>query len=136
MLSLIARDSHARLPAVPPSPVVVSVPHAGIATEGFEATLSPDLDVRCDADLFVDRLYRVGEDRGPAAYVAAHLSRFVCDLNRDPDDVSGGAVPEHPAPSNTDGRGFIWALTTNGLPALLRPLSLAEWHGRTAIHTA
>jgi len=136
MLSVIDRDFQARLPAVPPSPVVVSVPHAGIGTGGFEATLSPDLDVRCDADLYVDRLYRLGQDGGPPTYVAAHLSRFVCDLNRDADDVSAGAVPEHPAPSNTDGRGFIWALTTTGMPALLRPLSLDEWHGRTAIHTA
>ena len=39
-------------------------------------------------------------------------------------------------PSNTDGRGFIWVLTTTGLPALLRPLTLDEWRGRTAVHTA
>jgi N-formylglutamate amidohydrolase len=136
MLNVIDRDFISRLPAPPTGPVVVSVPHAGVATRGFEATITPDLDVRCDADLYVDRLYQIGQDSGPAAYVAAHLSRFVCDLNRDPDDVSAGAVPEHPTPSNSDGRGFIWALTTTGLPALLRPLTLDEWHGRTAIHAA
>ena len=31
------------------------------ASHGFEAPLSPELDVRCDADLYVDRLYRIGE---------------------------------------------------------------------------
>ena len=92
--------------------------------------------MRGDADLFVDRLYRIGEPEGPETYVAAQLSRFVCDLNRDPDDVAPGAVPEHRAPRNADGRGFIWAITTSGAPALSRPLTLREWSGRTAIHAA
>jgi N-formylglutamate deformylase len=123
-----------RAPAAPSTPVVVSVPHAGVATHGFEATMSPELDVRCDADLHVDRLYRIGQDDAPEVNVAARLSRFVCDLNRDPDDVSPGAVPEHAAPRNADGRGFIWAVTTAGVPALARPLTLEEWRARTAIH--
>ena len=126
----------ARTPAEPSSPLVVSVPHAGVGTAGFEATITPELDVRCDADLFVDRLYRIGEADGPEVYVASRLSRFVCDLNRDPDDVAPGAVPEHPAPRNADGRGFIWAVTTTGAPALARPLTIGEWRERTAIHAA
>jgi N-formylglutamate deformylase len=120
----------------PSSPLVVSVPHAGLRTAGFEQTLNPELDVRCDADLFVDRLYRIGEPKAPEVYVAAQASRFVCDLNRDADDVSPGAVPEHPAPRNADGRGFIWAITTAGVPTLARPLALGEWRERTAIHAA
>ncbi|HEX3696938.1 MAG TPA: N-formylglutamate amidohydrolase [Polyangia bacterium] len=126
----------AQLPAIPPSPVVVSVPHAGIATVGFENALAPELDVRCDADLHVDRLYRIGEPSAPSAFVAARLSRFVCDLNRDPDDVGPGAVPLHRDPRNADGRGFIWAVTTAGSPALSRPLSLEDWRARTSIHAA
>lgn len=126
----------ARTPAEPTSPVVLSVPHAGVGTGGFEATITPELDVRCDADLHVDRLYRVGEPDGPEVYAASRLSRFVCDLNRDPDDVSRGAVPEHPHPRNLDGRGFIWAMTTTGAPALARPLTLSEWQERTAFHAA
>ena len=126
----------ARSAAAPTTPVVVSVPHAGVRTAGYEETLMPELDVRGDADLFVDRLYRIGEPDGPETYVAAQLSRFVCDLNRDPDDVAPGAVPEHRSPRNADGRGFIWAVTTTGAPALARPLTLPEWRGRTAIHTA
>jgi len=123
-----------RAPSAPATPVVVSVPHAGVATHGFEGTLSPELDVRCDADLHVDRLYRIGEADAPEVNVSARLSRFVCDLNRDPDDVSPGAVPEHHAPRNTDGRGFVWAITTAGAPALARPLTLDEWRARTAVH--
>jgi N-formylglutamate deformylase len=125
-----------RAPPLPTSPLVVSVPHAGVATHGFEDTLSPELDVRCDADLHVVRLYRVGEPGGPEVCLAARLSRFVCDLNRDPDDVSVGAVPEHPKPRNTDGRGFIWAVTTAGVPTLSRPLSLDDWRARTALHAS
>ena len=125
-----------RITTEPSSPLVVSVPHAGLRTAGFERTLNPELEVRCDADLFVDRLYRIGEPEAPEVYIAAQTSRFVCDMNRDPDDVSVGAVPEHPAPRNTDGRGFIWAITTNGVPTLSRPLALDEWRERTAIHAA
>ncbi len=136
MLGIVEGAFMARSAAAPTTPVVVSVPHAGVRTAGYEETLTPELDVRGDADLFVDRLYRIGEPDGPETYVAALLSRFVCDLNRDPDDVAPGAVPEHRSPRNVDGRGFIWAVTTTGAPALSRPLTLPEWSGRTAIHTA
>jgi N-formylglutamate deformylase len=125
-----------RTPAIPTTPVVVSVPHAGLATHGYEATMSPGLDVRCDADLHVDRLYRVGGPDAPEVNLAARLSRFVCDLNRDPDDVTRRAVPGHPAPCNGDGSGFVWAVTTAGAPALARPLTLDEWRARTALHAA
>jgi N-formylglutamate amidohydrolase len=134
MLEIVEGAFTARTPSEPPTPLVVSVPHAGVSTAGYEETQTPELDVRCDADLFVERLYGIGKPDGPKVYVAARLSRFVCDLNRDPDDVSPGAVPEHPGPRNIDGRGFIWAVTTTGMPALARPLSIQEWRGRTAIH--
>jgi N-formylglutamate amidohydrolase len=121
------------LPDPPTTPVVVSVPHAGISTEGFAAALSPSLDVRCDADLFVDELYALAQ---PTAFLHAKLSRFVCDLNRHPDDVSARAVPAHPAPRNADGRGFLWEVTTTGAAALAGPLSLEDWQIRQAIHAA
>jgi N-formylglutamate amidohydrolase len=117
----------------PMSAVVVSVPHAGVATAGFAEALAPGLDVRCDADLFVDELYEGGSH---GAFVRARLSRFVCDLNRHPDDVSARAVPQHPAPRNADGRGFLWEVTTTGAPALARPLRLPEWDARRAVHAA
>jgi N-formylglutamate deformylase len=136
MFALIDTAITTRAATEPSSPLVVSVPHAGLHTAGFEQTLNPELDVRCDADLFVDQLYRIGEPSAPEVYVAAQTSRFVCDMNRDPDDVSHGAVPEHPSPRNADGRGFIWAITTMGVPAMARPLAFDEWRERTAIHAA
>ena len=113
MFDMIEGAVATRTATDPTSPLVVSVPHAGLRTAGFERTLNPELDVRCDADLFVDRLYRVGEPDAPEVSVVAKMSRFVCDMNRDADDVSVGAVPEHPAPRNADGRGFIWAITAS-----------------------
>jgi N-formylglutamate amidohydrolase len=132
--SIVEGAYFVRSPMAPSTPVVVSVPHAGTRVWGFDEALSPELDPRCDADLFVDRLYAVGEPTQPEVHVVAKLSRFICDMNRDPDDVSRGAVPEHPAPRNADGRGFVWAVTTTGAPALARPLTIEEWQARTAIH--
>jgi N-formylglutamate amidohydrolase len=127
----------ATLPADPATPVVVSVPHAGIETAGFADPLASTLDVRCDADLYVDELYQGAPGGGPkGAFIRARLSRFVCDLNRDPDDVAPAAVPAHPAPRNTDGRGFIWMVTTTGAPAQRRALEIAEWTARRDIHAA
>jgi len=133
---------HVRVCAPPASPLVLSIPHAGIGTAGFDAAMVAGLDVRNDGDLFVDRLYGVAPDDPASAgvwagpYVVAGLSRFVCDMNRDPDDVSPQAVPEHPAPRNADGRGFIWAVTTEGKPTMSRPLTLAEWQARRDVHAA
>ncbi len=121
------------LPDAPVTPVVVSVPHAGISTDGFAGPLAPTLDVRCDADLFVDDLFE-GAPRG--AFVRAHLSRFVCDMNRHPDEVTAAAVPDHPARRHANDRGFIWQVTTTGAPALGRPLHLFEWQARRALHEA
>jgi N-formylglutamate deformylase len=134
VFGVVERAFTRHTPPAPTTPVVVSIPHSGTETRGFESTMSPELDVRCDADLHVDRLYRVGNADAPEVNVVARASRFVCDLNRDPDDVSPGAVPEHRGARNTDGRGFIWAVTTAGIPALSRPLALDEWRARTAIH--
>jgi N-formylglutamate amidohydrolase len=121
----------AQLPDPPHSPLVISVPHAGIETTGFQQALADTLDVRCDADLFVDELYLAAR---PAALVRARLSRFVCDLNRHPDDVSARAVPGHPAPRNVDGRGFLWEVTTTGSRALAHALSIQEWEARRQVH--
>jgi N-formylglutamate deformylase len=129
----MASGFEAALPDDPPNAVVVSVPHAGVEVEGFGDALSPSLDVRCDADLFVDELYQ-GSRAG--AFIRARVSRFVCDLNRDPDDVSARAVPAHPSPRNADGRGFVWEVTTTGARALARPLGLDEWQARQAFHAA
>lgn len=121
--------------------MVLSVPHAGIAVASLGEPIDPSLDLRCDADFAVDHLY--GVDEGAASselpscpFIVATLSRFVCDLNRHPDDVSAAIVPRHPAPRNQDGRGFLWQVNTAGTPVLRRALALGEWEARKAIHDA
>ena len=125
------KDFDAHLPHPIPSPIVVSVPHAGTARGALGAVLRDDFDLRCDADLYVDRLY---DGLAPGAFVVAHLSRFVCDLNRDAGDLSATAVPSHPTARASNPRGFVWEMTTGGQPTLSRPLEQDEWKARKAVH--
>lgn len=113
------------------TPVVVEVPHAGLDVP--PALAKPlrigDRERRRDADLFVDRMWQGAPDRG-APLLCASVSRYVCDLNRDPDDVDAQTVKDHPSPRADAPRGFVWRLTTEGKPALDRPLTRREWQRR------
>jgi len=118
-------------------PIVVEVPHAGVfVPEALRPELLLDSDgVQRDADLYVDRLYRGATALG-ATLVFTEVSRFVVDLNRDPDDVDALSVPSHPSPRAEAPRGLIWRVTTDGTQALAAPLSLDAWRGRVeAYHT-
>lgn len=71
-------------PDVPLAPIVISVPHAGVAfpeglKEKFDERLSLYLD---DTDWYVDLLYDFAPKLG-ITVMKAHLSRWVIDLNRD-----------------------------------------------------
>jgi len=120
-------------PENPEVPVVVSIPHAAAMLGPLGLPLRDELDPRCDADLHVDTLYE-GLTRGPL--IVAEISRFVCDLNRASGDVTRSAVPGHPSPTGVSPRGFIWEVTTQGLPTHSRPLTLREWEARRDIHEA
>ncbi|NQW62982.1 MAG: N-formylglutamate amidohydrolase, partial [Deltaproteobacteria bacterium] len=66
-----------------PSPLVVSVPHAGTLipdTELHRYALSSEV-LAADVDLFVDRLYAEAPALG-ATLISTPVSRFVVDLNR------------------------------------------------------
>ena len=67
--------------------------------------------------------------------MVAPLSRFVCDMNRDPDDVSRWLSPSTPAPECRRARLRLDG-HHRGTPALARPLTLAEWQARRAVHAA
>jgi N-formylglutamate amidohydrolase len=113
------------------SPVVVEVPHAGldVPPDLSEPSIATDEQRRRDADLFVDRLYASAPAHG-APLLVARVSRYVCDLNRDPEDVDALAVSDLPNPRPSAPRGFVWRLTTEGAPALSRPLAEGEWRAR------
>ncbi|WP_394827513.1 N-formylglutamate amidohydrolase [Pendulispora albinea] len=116
------------------SPVVVEVPHAGLEVPAtYLANLTaPARSIAQDADLYVDELYADAPSEG-ATLLVAHTSRYVLDLNRGEEDWDREAVA---APASFRGgtnhgsarmpRGLVWRLTTDGQPALARPLSLAE----------
>lgn len=72
-------------PTAPAVPLVVSVPHCGIAfppelIDQYKPELSAAPD---DTDLFVDRLYDFAPSLG-ITMITAQYSRWVIDLNRDP----------------------------------------------------
>ena len=82
-------------------PVVLSVPHAGTyIPQEIEAQLKPELLPPDDTDWFVDQLYDFAVSLH-IPIIKANYSRWVIDLNRNPDD----------APLYNDGR-MITALCT------------------------
>ncbi len=102
------------------APLVINIPHVGtwVPTE-----LRPFLQAQAqgvpDTDWHVDRLYDFARASGATLMAATH-SRYVIDLNRDPD---GGSL--YPGASNTelcpttrfDG-GPVWLPGTEAEPAL------------------
>lgn len=115
------------------SPVLVEVPHAGLAVPESlrDEVAAPEEAIWRDADIFVDRLYEKAPERG-AKLLVAHASRYVVDLNRAEDDVDPLTVSSGPAPRARQPRGVIWRATTTGQSVLPRPLSAAQLRSRIA----
>jgi N-formylglutamate amidohydrolase len=107
------------------TPVVVEVPHAGLMVDPLSlATLAaPARSLGRDADLYVDELYAEAPRLG-ASLLVAHVSRYVCDLNRGERDVDARAAEGGTAVSAP--HGLVWRTTTEDRPALLAPLTRRE----------
>lgn len=94
-----------QLPSVRRVPILVSVPHCGTAfpediTHDYDPALiaAPD-----DTDWFVDRLYGFAPSLG-MTMIAATFSRWVIDLNRNPDSAplySDGRIITELCPATT-----------------------------------
>src|SRR5690606_16235380 len=113
------------------TPVLVEVPHAGLAVPEVvqgEVAVSSDVVLR-DSDIYVDKLYDASPTVG-ASLLVAQVSRYVVDLNRAPDDVDPQTVPDHPEPRGVQPRGVVWRVTPDGLPALREPLTYAALEER------
>lgn len=113
------------------SPVIVSVPHAGLHVPA-EVEDELDYDDRLlveNADHAVHELFEDVPAAG-ATLLFARVSRIVIDLNRAPDDVDALSVPEHPSPLADARRGVVWRTATSGRTVLRAPLSLAAWQLR------
>jgi N-formylglutamate amidohydrolase len=107
------------------------VPHAGLFVdpESLATLIAPASSLGRDADLYVDDLYARAPDFG-AALLVAHVSRYVCDLNRSEADIDPLAVEAGTARSAP--HGLIWRTTTENRPALSRPLRRPELERRIA----
>ncbi len=116
-------------PNAPATPVVVEVPHAGLMLDALSlATLAaPGRSIGRDADLYVDELYAEAPERG-ASMLVAHVSRYVCDLNRGEQDVDARAADGGRALSAP--HGLVWRTTTEDRPALFAPISRQELQRR------
>lgn len=91
-------------PTVPAVPIVLSVPHCGtLFPDEVREQLKPDLLARLDdTDWFVDYLYNFAASMG-ITMIHANYSRWVIDLNRDPDSkplYSDGRVITGLCPTN------------------------------------
>jgi N-formylglutamate amidohydrolase len=118
-------------------PVVVSIPHAGLDVPADDAgalALAGRALLR-DADLHVDKLAADIPALG-VPVVVAHVSRYVLDLNRSPDDVDADVCPAFERPARPSARGLCWRTTTDGVAVLRRPLTVDEVRSRIRrIHT-
>src|ERR1700712_53667 len=117
------------------TPVLVEVPHAGLAIPAsLQSEILASEEVRKrDADLYVDELFALAPAAG-AALLSARISRYVADLNRAPDDVE--LTPEDNASGSAQRqpRGVVWRVTTDGRPVLRTPLDAAPLSQRIALY--
>lgn len=118
-------------PAQGETAVLVEVPHAGLSATAEElATLSaPASALARDADLYVDELYADAPAEG-ATLIFSHVSRYICDLNRSPQDLDALAAVGGRAASAP--HGLVWRSTTEGVPALYRPLDPVAFNQRVS----
>ena len=114
-----------------PGPVVVEVPHAGLAVpeQVADELLAPKDALMRDADPWVDELFADAPQVG-ATLLCAKVSRYVVDLNRAATDVDPLSVLRGPRVPRPGGRGVIWRIATDGAPVLRRPLSAERYAKR------
>lgn len=71
------------------SPLLLSQPHVGLEIPtSIERRLTEHAKAKPDTDWHIDRLYQAMAKELGATVVTARFSRYVIDLNRDPDGVS------------------------------------------------
>lgn len=111
------------------SPVIVEVPHAATAVDPacMPWLIAPIRSVGRDADLYVDELFKDAPSFG-ATLLVSELSRYVCDLNRDIDDVDSDSVEG--AKGSESPHGLIWHRSTDGHHVLPCPLPPHELRRR------
>lgn len=114
------------------SAVIVEVPHAGLFLDpqSLAYCVAPARAIGQDADLLVSELFKMAPSFG-AHLLQSSMSRYVCDLNRDENELDslttpGGATTSAP-------HGVVWRKTTEGRPAISGPLPQSEVERRLAL---
>src|SRR6185295_18873511 len=117
-------------PTTDETPLVVEIPHAGLAIDAptLARLSAPARSIARDADLYVDELYADAPSHG-ATLIVAHVSRYVVDLNRGESDVDPESVEGAP-PTSRATRGIVWRLTSDGAKVLERPIPRRELERR------
>jgi N-formylglutamate deformylase len=117
-------------PTTEETPLIVEIPHAGLFVDGpaLARLAAPARSIGRDADLYVDELYANATSAG-ATLIVAHVSRYVCDLNRSELDIDAESVEGAPSHGRAT-RGIIWRLTSEGAKVLDAPLPRAELERR------
>src|SRR5690606_34256917 len=117
--------------------VVVEVPHAGISVdpESLASLVAPARSIGRDADLYADELFADAPQCG-ATMLRAHLSRYVCDLNRAPAELDEQTSPVGTARSAAPAKPRPPEEVERRLPYIYRPYHrtlqelLAQKHAR------
>lgn len=118
----------------PSAPIVVSVPHAGTCfpAETIQTLATSDpIILRQDSDLYVHELFQAAIELD-LNFIATPISRYVIDLNRNPQDTNSAFVAGAPTIPNPKFLGLVAHKTTLGEPLLARVLNPDELTKRIA----
>ncbi|MBC7172313.1 MAG: N-formylglutamate amidohydrolase, partial [Polyangiaceae bacterium] len=123
-----------RRPTTTERPLLVEVPHAGLAIPEIVSgdVKAPADGVLRDADIYMDDI-SAGAPSAGGSLLTAKVSRYVVDLNRAADDVDAATVPDHPRPRASQPRGVVWRIGTDGKSVLRKPLTYVELKERLAL---
>src|ERR1700691_1828743 len=117
-------------PTGPETPVIVEIPHAGLAVPApfLEPMAAPLRALGRDADLYVDGLYEDAPAEG-ATVLVCRTSRYAMDVNRAETDIDGEVV-EGARGDVALQHGLVWRTTSEGESALSRRLTRPELEER------
>lgn len=116
----------------PQTPLVVSCPHAGIEVPASLANsllITDPLELKRDPDLFVDELYQDAYKLG-ASFITTSISRYVIDLNRDPNEHDASFVIGGQHSKNPKFLGLVAHKNTLGHALLRAPLTQDQLQAR------
>lgn len=107
--------SHSRSRSLP-SPIVISVPHAGLRVPETrkELMMLPRAVFLRDVDYRIDEIWRPLADELDLSFVKSEVHRYAIDLNRASTQVEGHSVQGLPRDDAAKRKGLFWIESTRG----------------------